>query len=62
MSDLLTELMQIKQSEREGLTKLPLEVAIRAQSGWLLGYADCWNKVYLMLKKMRLIKNKGAGN
>lgn len=41
-----------KETERENLEKLPTEVMISCQSGWLLGYADCWNKLYKTLKKV----------
>ena len=40
---------QVKNTERENLDKLPQKVAIDCQSGWLLGYADCWNKLRAIL-------------
>lgn len=40
---------QAKETERENLNKLPIKTAIQLQSGWLLGYADCWNKLRRIL-------------
>jgi hypothetical protein len=36
----------VRRTERDNLQKLPADTAIRVQSGWLLGYADCWNKLH----------------
>lgn len=40
---------QVEETERENLDKLPKKLAIQIQSGWLLGYADCWNKLRRIL-------------
>lgn len=40
---------QVEATERENLDKLPKKLAIQIQSGWLLGYADCWNKLRRIL-------------
>lgn len=36
----------LQKNERDGLNKYPPKLAIQMQSDWLLGYADCWNKLY----------------
>lgn len=38
-------MQDIKDSERDGLKKMPERLAIELQSGYLMGYADCWNKI-----------------
>jgi hypothetical protein len=42
---------EVKESESEELEKMPVEVRIKLQSGYLIGYADCWNKLYNKLVK-----------
>ena len=44
-----------KETERDNLNKLPDEVAIKLQSGWLQGYADA-----LVKFKLRLLGNEGV--
>ena len=48
-ADLLAEikgwLQEIRGSEDDSLNRMPIEISAKIQSGFLLGYADCWNKV-----------------
>ena len=48
---------KIKETEREGLDRLPESVAIQVQTGYLLGYADCWNKFWNSMTKQSETKN-----
>lgn len=46
---------KVKQTEREELCSLPEDVALHLQSGFLLGYAECWKKI---LKEMTVAREK----
>ena len=35
-------MQKIKDNERMGLAKMPAEIALHEQSGYLIGFADCW--------------------
>lgn len=46
-----------KQTEREELCALPEEVVLHLQSGYLLGYAECWKKI---LRDMTLARENAG--
>lgn len=37
-------LKRIRETENSELDKMPPEVVVNVQTGYLLGYADCWKK------------------
>jgi hypothetical protein len=43
-------MQEVKKLERSGLEILPPEVALHEQTGYLLGFAQCWNMVYSMVR------------
>ena len=57
LEDLKTELALIRLEEREDLNKLPFSVAVTNQSGWLLGFASCWNKTKAVLTRYKKLKS-----
>jgi hypothetical protein len=44
--ELLEIMEKIKNNEKDNLEKLPYPLNIQYQTAWLLGYADCWCKLY----------------
>ena len=44
----------VRKSGRQNLEKLPASTAAHIQSGWLMGYADCWNKLHKAIMNYRL--------
>ena len=55
-SNILKQIFEeVKLEEDKKLNAYPKDVAVKIQSGYLLGYADCWNNLMVRLIKAGFI-------